>query len=117
VTLLSFGSFALCANFSKIPGIAPAIAPVIAGERPNLLPNEDTTPPAIAPVKGLPERLPERDDNKSPTPPFSAACVARPFLICPAISSCPGSGVHWESDDLQFFLLQVLKSVQTYLLI
>ena len=58
VTLGSFGSFALLANFCKIPGRIPAMAPPIAGDKPNLLVKVPTSPPSIPLASGLPDVIP-----------------------------------------------------------
>jgi hypothetical protein len=45
----------LLTNFCISPGREAAMAPVIAGERPNLLARELTSPPEIAEVAKFPE--------------------------------------------------------------
>src|SRR5580765_5256801 len=65
VMLLSLGSLALFTNFCNKPGNAPAIAPVIIGDKPNLLARLPTNPPSIALVRGLPDEIPFLSmDNK-----------------------------------------------------
>ena len=65
----------------------PAIAPVMAGDKPNLLDKLDTKPPVMAPVTGLPPAKQFWIDESKPSIPFGVkASFLKPEEICDAIS-------------------------------